>query len=51
VYAYFAIKPIDWQLEWDQGVTDFYVDANVALGTIDWQLEIRPGRHWVLRGH
>jgi len=22
----------------DQGITDFYVDANFAIGTIDWQL-------------
>ena len=27
----------------DQGVTDFYVDANFALGTIDWQLEWDQG--------
>ena len=38
--ANIAIGPIDWQLELDQGVTDFSVDANFAIGTIDWQLEV-----------
>jgi len=37
----FAIRPINWQLELDQGVTEFYVDTNFAIGTIDWILEIR----------
>ena len=27
----------------DQGVTDFYVDANFAIGTINWQLEFDQG--------
>ena len=27
----------------DQGVTDFYVDANFAIGTIDWQLYLDQG--------
>jgi hypothetical protein len=40
----FAIKQINWQLEFDQGVTEFYVnvDANVAIGPIDWILELDP---------
>ena len=29
--AYFAIRPINWQLELDQGVTDFYVDPTLSL--------------------
>ena len=53
----FAIRPIKWQLELDQGVTEFYVYTNFAIGTIDWIFEIRsseqltgkfrirPGRH------
>ena len=27
----FAIRPLDWQLELDQDVTNFYLDATVAL--------------------
>jgi hypothetical protein len=27
----------------DQGVTDFYVDANFAIGLIDWRLELEQG--------
>ena len=34
-----AIGPIDWQLELDQGVTEFYVYAYFAIKPIDWQLE------------
>ena len=40
VEANFAIGPINWQLELDQGVTDFYMDFNFAIGPIDWQLEL-----------
>ena len=36
----FAIGPINWHLESDQGVTEFYVDASFAIGPIDWQLEL-----------
>jgi hypothetical protein len=39
VEAIFAIGPIDCQLELDQGVTEIYVDANIAVGPFDWQLE------------
>ena len=28
----------DWQLDLDQGITDFYVDPNFAIGPFDWQL-------------
>jgi hypothetical protein len=38
VTANFAIQPMDWQLELDQGVTEFYMDTNFAIGTIDWKL-------------
>ena len=31
---------LDWQLELAQGVTDFYVDAQFAIGLVDWQLEL-----------
>ncbi len=41
--ANFAIGPINWQLELDQGVTEFYVDVHFALGPIDWQLELDQG--------
>ena len=27
----------DWQLDLDQGVTDFYVDAHFAIELFDWQ--------------
>ena len=37
--ANFAFVPIDGQLELDQHITGFYVDANVAIGPINWQLE------------
>ena len=30
----------DWQIDLDQGVTVFYVDANFAIGPFDWQLEL-----------
>jgi hypothetical protein len=30
VDANFAIKPINWQLEFDQGVTEFYMDAKLC---------------------
>jgi hypothetical protein len=45
VDANFTIGPIDWQLQLDQGVTEFYVAATFAIGPIEWQLEIRPGHH------
>jgi len=35
----------NWQLQLDQGVTEFYVAATFAIGPIEWQLEIRPGHH------
>jgi hypothetical protein len=31
VDANFAILPVDWQFEFDQGITEFYVDANFAI--------------------
>jgi hypothetical protein len=40
----FAIAPINWQLEFYQGVTEFYVDANFAIPPIDWQLEVDQGK-------
>ena len=27
----FSIGPLDWQLELDQGLTEFYVDTNFAI--------------------
>jgi hypothetical protein len=45
VDANFAIKPINWQLEFEQGVTKFYVDINFVIRSLNWQLEISPGRH------
>ena len=36
----FTIKPIGWQLELDQGVTEFYMNTNYAIVPIDWQLEL-----------
>ncbi len=36
---FFAINPIDWHLEYDQGIIEFYVDASFAIGPIDWHLE------------
>ena len=42
--ATFAIGPIDWPLELDQGVTEFYVAANIAIvPPIDWQVELDQG--------
>ena len=43
--ANIAIGPIDWQLELDQDVTDFYLVATVAIGPILLAFRIRPGRH------
>jgi len=40
VYTNFVIGPIGWQLELDQGITNFYVDTILAIGPIDWQLEL-----------
>jgi hypothetical protein len=40
VDAKIAIGPFNWQLEFDQDVTDFYVDANFAIGLFNWQLEL-----------
>jgi hypothetical protein len=31
------------EFELDQGVTEFYVDTNFALGPIEWQLELAQG--------
>jgi hypothetical protein len=39
----FAIGPINWQLEFDQGVTEFYVDTKFVIRSLNWQLEIRHG--------
>ena len=33
----------DWQLDLDQGVIDFHVDANFAIRPIGWQLELDQG--------
>ena len=33
----------DWQFDLDRGVTDFYVDANFAIGPFDWQLALDQG--------
>ena len=41
--ANFAIGPIDWQLELDQGITEFFLDASFAIRSIDWQLESKKG--------
>ena len=41
--ANFGIRPIDCQLELDQGVTDFNIDANFAIGPIGWQLDFDQG--------
>jgi len=35
----FAVRPFVWQLELDQDVTVFYVDANFSIGPINWQLD------------
>jgi hypothetical protein len=43
VDANVAIGPINWQLEWDQGVTDCYVDANFAISPFVWILELDQG--------
>jgi len=59
VEANFAIGPFVLQLELDQDVTEFNVEANFGSGPIDWQymnanfaigpillaIRIRPGRH------
>jgi hypothetical protein len=39
----FSIGPLDWQLELDQGLTEFYVDTNFAIWPINWQLEFKQG--------
>jgi hypothetical protein len=31
VDANFAVRPFVWQFEFDQGITEFYVDANFAI--------------------
>ncbi len=41
--ANFAIRPIGWQLELDQGIIEFYVDATFAIGPINWQFELDQG--------
>jgi len=41
--ANFAIGPFDWQLELDQDVTEFYVEANFAIRTNRVAIRIRPG--------
>jgi hypothetical protein len=43
VDANFAIGPIGWQLELDQGITEFYVDATFSIGPIDYQFELDQG--------
>jgi len=35
VDATVAIGPINWQLELEHGITEFYVDANFAIGPND----------------
>ncbi len=34
----FAVGPFVWQLDLDQGVTEFYMGANFAIGSFVWQL-------------
>ena len=41
--ANFAIKPINWQLEFDQGITEFYEDVNFIIRSLNWQLELDQG--------
>ncbi len=41
--ANFAIRPIGWQLELYQDITEFYVDVTFSIGPIDWQLELDLG--------
>ena len=48
--ANFAITPIEWQLELDQGVTEFYVGANFAIGPFFWQLDLKQGITEFFRG-
>jgi hypothetical protein len=31
------------EFELDQGLTEFYVDTNFAIGPIEWQLELAQG--------
>jgi hypothetical protein len=38
MYANFAIRPIDWQFELDQVVTEFYVNAIFAIGPFIWHI-------------
>jgi hypothetical protein len=38
VDANFTIRPFVWQIEVDQGITEFNVVAIIAIGPIDWQL-------------
>jgi len=45
VEANFGIGPIDWQLDLDQGVTEFHVEPNFAIGPILQTIRIRPGCH------
>ena len=33
--ANFAIGPIDWRLELDQGLTEFHMDVNFAIRPIE----------------
>jgi hypothetical protein len=37
------VRPFVWQSELDQDITDFYVDATVAIGPINWQFELDRG--------
>ncbi len=38
--AIFTIKLIDWQLELDHRVTEFYMNTNYVFIPVDWQLEL-----------
>ena len=41
--ANYAIRTFVWQIEVDQGITEFNVEVNIAIGPIDWQLELDQG--------
>ena len=38
-----TVPPDQWQLELDQVVTEFYVNANFAIGPFVWQIEVDQG--------
>ena len=41
--TYWQVAPIDWHLELNWSITEFYVDSNFAIGPIDRQLELDQG--------